>query len=148
MLAVRNKNVFTNVKLLENNEISAIRMAANLLSDCARVNRQACYSSLLASEALQTHMINDRTAFIYGTDASIKRPQFIIITFADAIIWGEDNERVDYLVVGIIPDDDDDVDLDAIVALVKIQFSGLAGRQDALKDDAAALTDMIEQVQG
>ena len=144
MLATHTENIHTHVSLRENNEISAIRLAAIFLSDFADLDDQACLSSLLASEVLKTRLINQRTAFIYATDANTQQPQFMVMTFDQPVYWGEADTAIDFLIAAVVPNTITEESLNALTIALSRQFDDQTGDLDQIKNDSLALNRLLD----
>ena len=100
----RKNHTTANVELKNNNQMSALKIAAKKAADEFNVDQQSIQSSIFASAASGNIIFENRAVFMYAT--SDKKSQFhtMTLTFKDPVIWGNDQTPVDYLIVGIFPD--------------------------------------------
>lgn len=101
----RKNHTTANVELEDNNQLSALKLAAKKTAEEFGVDEQNIQSSIFASAAQGNTIIENRAVFMFATSDKKSRVHTMMMTFKDPIAWGNDKTPIDYLIVGMFPDD-------------------------------------------
>ncbi|PMD68164.1 PTS sugar transporter subunit IIA [Companilactobacillus nuruki] len=101
----RKNHTTANIELEDNNQLSALKLAAKKTAEEFGVDEQNIQSSIFASAAQGNTIIENRAVFMFATSDKKSRVHTMMMTFKDPIAWGNDKTPIDYLIVGMFPDD-------------------------------------------
>lgn len=110
----RKNHTTANVELEDNNQLSALKLAAKKTAEEFNVDEQNIQSSIFASAASGNIIIENRAVFMYATNDKKSRAHTMMITFKNPVAWGNDKTPVDYLIVGMFPSDTTQATVDAL----------------------------------
>ncbi|MBL3530996.1 PTS sugar transporter subunit IIA [Companilactobacillus zhachilii] len=110
----RKNHTTANVELEDNNQLSALKLAAKKTAEEFNVDEQNIQSSIFASAASGNIIIENRAVFMYATNDKKSRAHTMMITFKNPVAWGNDKTPVDYLIVGMFPSDTTQATMDAL----------------------------------
>lgn len=103
----RKNHTTANVELEDNNQMSALKLAAKKTAEEFNVDEQNIQSSIFASAAQGNTIIADRAVFMFATSDKKSRVHTMMLTFKNPVAWGNDKTPIDYLIVGMFPDNSD-----------------------------------------
>lgn len=129
----RKNHTTANIELQDNNQLSALKLAAAKAADEFNVDEQAVQSSIFASAAQGTPIIENRAVFMFATSDKKSRAHTMLLTFKTPVAWGTDRTPVDYLIVGLFPDGSTDDQIQAINDKVTTELSEKADQLDDIK---------------
>lgn len=127
----RKNHTTANIELKDNNQLSALKLAASKVADEFSVDEQAVQSSVFASAAQGNDIIENRAVFMYATSEKKSRVHTMLLTFKTPVAWGNDKVPVDYLIIGLFPDDSSQDEIDHITEKVT---NGLHEKAEQLDD--------------
>ena len=110
----RKNHTTANIELEDNNQMSALKLAAKKAADEFSVDEQTIQSSIFASAAAGNTIIENRAVFMYATSEKKSRVHTMMLTFKTPVAWGNDKTPIDYLIVGMFPEDSDQNTVDAV----------------------------------
>ncbi|CAJ1202611.1 PTS sugar transporter subunit IIA [Companilactobacillus nantensis] len=110
----RKNHTTANIELQDNNQLSALKLAAKKTADEFNVDEQNIQSSIFASAAAGNTIIADRAVFMYATNEKKSRVHTMMMTFKNPVAWGNDKTPIDYLIVGMFPADSDQDTVNAV----------------------------------
>lgn len=110
----RKNHTTANIELEDNNQLSALKLAAKKAADEFSVDEQTIQSSIFASAAAGNTIIENRAVFMYATSEKKSRVHTMMLTFKNPVAWGNDKTPIDYLIVGMFPEDSDQNTVDAV----------------------------------
>ncbi|WP_338215555.1 PTS sugar transporter subunit IIA [Companilactobacillus muriivasis] len=110
----RKNHTTANIELEDNNQMSALKLAAKKAADEFSVDEQTIQSSIFASAAAGNTIIENRAVFMYATSEKKSRVHTMMLTFKNPVAWGNDKTPIDYLIVGMFPEDSDQNTVDAV----------------------------------
>jgi len=110
----RKNHTTANIELEDNNQMSALKLAAKKAADEFSVDEQTIQSSIFASAAAGNTIIENRAVFMYATSEKKSRVHTMMLTFKNPVTWGNDKTPIDYLIVGMFPEDSDQNTVDAV----------------------------------
>lgn len=110
----RKNHTTANIELEDNNQLSALKLAAKKTAEEFNVDEQNIQSSIFASAASGNIIIENRAVFMYATNDKKSRAHTMMITFKNPVAWGNDKTPVDYLIVGMFPSDTTQATVDAL----------------------------------
>jgi len=110
----RKNHTTANIELQDNNQMSALKLAAKKAADEFGVDEQTIQSSIFASAAAGNTIIENRAVFMYATSEKKSRVHTMMLTFKNPVAWGNDKTPIDYLIVGMFPEDSDQNTVDAV----------------------------------
>lgn len=110
----RKNHTTANIELEDNNQLSALKLAAKKAADEFSVDEQTIQSSIFASAAAGNTIIENRAVFMYATSEKKSRVHTMMLTFKNPVAWGNDKTPIDYLIVGMFPEDSDQDTVDAV----------------------------------
>ncbi|WP_125565762.1 PTS sugar transporter subunit IIA [Companilactobacillus insicii] len=128
----RKNHTTANVELKDNNQMSALKLAAKKTAEEFNVDEQNIQSSIFASAAAGNTIIEDRAVFMFTTSDKKSRAHTMTLTFKDPVAWGNDKASIDYLIVGVFPDGSDQNTIDSLTEKVT----------DIMHDNSAQLDDI------
>ncbi|GEO59025.1 PTS sugar transporter subunit IIA [Companilactobacillus bobalius] len=100
----RKNHTTANVELKDNNQLSALKLAAEKTADEFGLDAQTVQSSLFASAAQEPTILNDCVVYMFVTSDKKHKAHSMTLTFKNPIVWGNDRIPVDYMIVGVLPD--------------------------------------------
>lgn len=109
----RKNHTTANIELADNNQLSALKLAAKKTAEEFGVDEQNIQSSIFASAAAGNTIIENRAVFMYATSEKKSRVHTMMMTFKTPVAWGNDKTPIDYLIVGMFPEDSDQNTVDA-----------------------------------
>ncbi|MCI1984962.1 MAG: PTS sugar transporter subunit IIA [Lactobacillus sp.] len=112
MFALLKKQVSVDNSLSDPSELTAIAKLAGFAGMKLDLATQELRSGFLASEALGAHVLAEHIAVTHASSASVKVPETVVMSFAQPLAWGTD-QQIDMVVAVIVPDT---ADTDAIMA--------------------------------
>jgi hypothetical protein len=95
--------VYPRVKLTRYDKLTALQQAAVFLHQDRGLDFQLAISSLLASAARDALQLDDRTALIHATDPDCTKPEVLVMTLRQPILWTIFKKPIDYLIVLRVP---------------------------------------------
>ena len=110
----RKNHTTANIELEDNNQLSALKLAAKKAADEFGIDEQNVQSSIFASAAQGNTIIENRAVFMFATSEKKSRVHTMMLTFKTPVAWGNDKVPVDYLIVGLFPDNTDQVTIDGV----------------------------------
>jgi len=129
----RKNHTTANIELKDNNQLAALKLAAQKAADEFNVDEQAIQSSIFASAAQGNTILENRVVLMYATSDKKHSAHTMLLTFKDPIAWGNDKVPVDYLIVGLLPDDDDQATLDSLTDKISDELSNKSDQLDDIK---------------
>jgi len=129
----RKNHTTANIELQDNNQLSALKLAAQKTAEEFNVDEQAVQSSIFASAAQGNTILEDRAVFMYATSDKKHSVHTMLLTFKTPVLWGNDRVPVDYLIVGLLPDDANQDTLDALTESVTNELHNKADELDDIK---------------
>lgn len=143
---LKKKNVVTNVNLDSSDEISLLKVVAQKAASKLELDGQEIKSGLFASAAAGTNQIvASRVLLTHASTEATKDVKFVILTLSDAIYWnGDVNQPVDYVVVTVMPSDDD-MQYDEVAQKVTAAINANAAQLSDWHDNAGKLNQLIAQ---
>ncbi|KRN99875.1 PTS sugar transporter subunit IIA [Companilactobacillus kimchiensis] len=127
----RKNHTTANIELKDNNQLSALKLAAQKAADEFNIDEQSVQSSIFASAAQGNDIIENRAVFMFATSDKKSRAHTMLLTFKTPVAWGNDKVPVDYLIIGLFPDGASQDDVDAMTDKVT---TGLHEKADQLDD--------------
>ena len=110
----RKNHTTANIELEDNNQLSALKLAAKKAADEFGIDEQNVQSSIFASAAQGNTIIENRAVFMFATSEKKSRVHTMMLTFKTPVAWGNDKVPVDYLIIGLFPDNTDQVTIDGV----------------------------------
>jgi Phosphotransferase system mannitol/fructose-specific IIA domain (Ntr-type) len=129
----RKNHTTANVELQDNNQLGALKYAAQKVADEFKVDGQNVQSSIFASAAQGNTILEDRVVFTYATSSDKSKIHTMTLTFKDPIIWGNDNKSIDYLIVALLPSDTTDDKLHSLTDDITTKIHNEASHLDDIK---------------
>lgn len=129
----RKNHTTANVELSDNNQLSALKLAAQKTAEEFNVDEQNIQSSIFASAAAGNTIIENRAVFMFATSDKKSRVHTMMLTFKNPVAWGNDKVPVDYLIVGMFPDSSDQNTVDAVTEKVTNIMHDKAAQLDDIK---------------
>lgn len=110
----RKNHTTANIELKDNNQLGALKLAAEKTADEFGLDAQTVQSSLFASAAQEPTILNNRVVYMFVTSDKKHKAHSMTLTFKDPIAWGNDKVPVDYMIVGVLPDGTGQEDADQL----------------------------------
>jgi len=129
----RKNHTTANIELKDNNQLSALKLAAQKAADEFNIDEQTVQSSIFASAAQGNTIIENRAVFMYATSEKKSRAHTMLLTFKDPVAWGNDKAPVDYLIIGLFPDDSDQTDVDTLTDKITTELHEKSAQLDDIK---------------
>ena len=129
----RKNHTTANIELEDNNQMSALKLAAKKAADEFSVDEQTIQSSIFASAAAGNTIIENRAVFMYATSEKKSRVHTMMLTFKNPVIWGNDKTPIDYLIVGMFPEDSDQNTVDAVTEKITNIMNDKSEQLDDIK---------------
>ncbi len=129
----RKNHTTASIELKDNNQLSALKLAAQKTAEEFNVDEQAIQSSIFASAAQGNTILENRAVFMYATSDKKHSIHTMTLTFKTPVAWGNDKTPIDYLIVGLLPDTADQNDLDALTEKVTNELSDKADDLDDIR---------------
>lgn len=129
----RKNHTTANIELSDNNQVSALKLAATKAADEFNLDAQAVQSSLFASAAQEPVILENRVAYMFVTTDQKTRNHTMTLTFKEPVLWGNDRIPVDYLIVGILPDNYSQEDNDKLAENITNKITENADKLDDIK---------------
>ncbi|MQS76188.1 PTS sugar transporter subunit IIA [Companilactobacillus halodurans] len=120
----RKNHTTANIELENNDQMSALKLAAQKAADEFNLDEQTVQSSIFASAAQGNTILEDRAVFMYATSEKKHRVHTILLTFKDPVAWGNDQSLIDYLIVGVFPDKSSQKDVDELTQNITDKLHG------------------------
>ncbi|WP_334352310.1 hypothetical protein [Companilactobacillus sp. HBUAS56257] len=129
----RKNHTTANIELSDNNQLSALKLAATKTADEFNLDPQAVQSSLFASAAQEPSILENRVVYMFITSDKKSRNHTMTLTFKEPVLWGNDRTPIDYLIIGILPDDYSQADNDKLTETITNKISENADKLDDIK---------------
>lgn len=129
----RKNHTTANIQLDDNTQMSALKLAAKKTAEEFGMDEQAIQSSIFASAAQGNTIIANRAVFMFATSEKKSRVHTMTLTFKDPVTWGTDQTPIDYLIVGVFPDDTDQNTVDAVTEKITNKLNDKASELDDIR---------------
>ncbi|WP_195701340.1 hypothetical protein [Companilactobacillus futsaii] len=135
----RKNHTTANIELKDNNEMSALKLAASKTAEEFSVDEQNIQSSIFASAAQDDNFIEERAVFMFVTSDKKSRAHTMTLTFKDPVAWGNDRTPIDYLIVGMFPSNTPQNDVDLLTEKITNALHDKADQLDDIKFNGSDL---------
>ncbi|WP_125588238.1 PTS sugar transporter subunit IIA [Companilactobacillus jidongensis] len=135
----RKNHTTANIELKDNNQLSALKLAAKKAADEFNIDEQNIQSSIFASAAAGNIIIEGRAVFMFATSEKKNNVHTMTLTFKDPITWGNDKTPIDYLIVGIFPEDSDQATVDEMTDKITNIMHDKSSQLDDIKFNDSGL---------
>ena len=129
----RKNHTTANVELPNNTQMDALKFTAKKAAEEFGVDEQTMQSSIFASAAQGNTILESRAIFMYATSDKKHRAHTMTLTFKNPISWGENQTPIDYVIVGLMPDDASDDDVNALTETITNKLHDKAADLDDIK---------------
>lgn len=129
----RKNHTTANVELEDNTQLNALKLAAKKTAEEFSVDEQNIQSSIFASAAQGNTIIENRAVFMFATSDKKSRVHTMTMTFKTPVAWGNDKTPIDYLIVGMFPEDSDQDMVDAVTEKITNKLHDKAAELDDIK---------------
>lgn len=135
----RKNHTTANIELKDNNQLSALKLAAKKAADEFNIDEQNIQSSIFASAAAGNIIIEDRAVFMFATSEKKSNVHTMTLTFKDPIAWGNDKTPIDYIIVGIFPEDSEQSTVDDMTDKITNIMDDKSSQLDDIKFNDSGL---------
>lgn len=129
----RKNHTTANIELEDNNQLSALKLAAQKAAEEFNIDEQNVQSSIFASAAQGNTIIENRAVFMFATSNNKSRVHTMTLTFKTPVAWGNDKVPVDYLIVGLFPDNTEQATVDGMTDKITQTLHEKSAQLDDIK---------------
>ncbi|GAB5056441.1 hypothetical protein COSHB9_08280 [Companilactobacillus alimentarius] len=129
----RKNHTTADIKLADNNQLGALKLAAQKTAEEFNLDSQSVQSSLFASAAQDPTILENRVAYMFVTSDKKHKAHTMTLTFKEPVAWGNDKIPVDYLIVGVLPDGSSPDDIDHLNQKISSKISENSDKLDEIR---------------
>ena len=129
----RKNHTTANVELEDNTQLGALKFTAKKAAEEFSIDEQNIQSSIFASAAQGNTIIENRAVFMFATSEKKSRAHTMMLTFKTPIAWGNDKTPVDYIIIGLFPEDADPTEVENLTDKVTNTLHEKSAQLDEIK---------------